>query len=589
MNEKQFLTLKFFKTLSWLLFGILILRLIVLQVIRGDYYLELSENNRQRTVYIPAPRGKIFDRNKKLIADNIPTYNLELIPKSTIQPKQILHFLSDVLNEDILKLEQNYQLMSKQRNKYQPQIIYKNISRDNLALVAAQQYKFPGLEIMVMPARHYTEENVSHITGYIREITAEQLKQAEFKNYLPGDLTGQQGVEKYFEHLLQGQHGKQTVLVNAQGQKTGEFLITAPKAGKSLHLSIDLNLQKAAELALAENSGAVIAINPKNGEILALLSNPRFNPNLFNQVLNPKDWNEIISHPQHPMTNRVIRGTYPPGSIFKIFMAAAALNEGIVSPEDKAYCPGHFKISKNSVFHCHKRTGHGSVNLEQAIAQSCNVYFYTLGQKLGIDKIHHYAELFGLGELTGIEIPGEKKGLVPSREWKEKNFSGADKIWYRGETPSVVIGQGAVSLTPIQIARALAALVNGGHVLDLTLLKNQPVKIKHKLDIPDELLQYVKQGMLAVVNSKIGTGKRATLPEEYHIQVAGKTATAQIKSSKHLKGHESENHAWFAGFAPYEDPRIVIVALVEHGGHGGESAAPVVRKVLEEWAKVNVI
>ena len=360
-------------------------------------------------------------------------------------------------------------------------------------------------------------------------------------------------------------------------------------------LTLDHRVQIAADAALEGKKGAVVVMDVRSGDILALASSPRFAPATFTSEI-PRDvWSALIDPKENRLSNRAVQGAFAPGSVFKIFVAAAALSEGVVSPNEKIWCPGYLKFGKRT-FKCHKHSGHGSVNLFDAMTQSCDVYFYTVGQRLGVDRIHHYAqELFGLGELTEVSGNDENRGIVPSTKWKEAYFRREeDKKWYPGETLSVAIGQGAVTTTPIQIARSLAAVVNGGKVLKPRLVKrvtaadgrilfdapSEPEFLR-TVELEPDVVERVKAAMVGVVTDKRGTGRRAALPEKFGIVVGGKTGTAQVASRE--SGIKDEDHAWFAGYAPADNPQVVAVALIENGGHGGVAAAPAVRKVLAAY------
>ncbi len=577
--------LRIFCIIIFFLFTLLFCRLIYLQVIKGKHFSHLSENNRIRYEYLTAPRGVIYDRHGEVLARSRPSFDLELLPDKKNSLAEIFTFLSELLGEERELMEKKYQALNKGRRGFHNRLLYSNLSRDQLALVSAAIYRYPNIQINIIPRREYLYPEINaHLLGYLREIGQTQLDHPDYKGYLAGDRIGQQGLEKVYEKKLQGTRGVRSVTVNAQGQKRDEKLIRPDREGHKLETSVDLLMQQAAYQGLGENNGAVIAMNIHSGEILTLVSKPSFDPNIFNYPLNTEQWQELGLNPERPLNNKAISGTYPPGSIFKIFMSYAGLNEKLIDPEHRVNCPGYFLLNGRTRFNCHKRGGHGVVNLESALAMSCNVYFYELGVKLGVDGIHKHSSELGLGELTGIDLSGETKGLVPSTEWKKKAFKKAeDQIWYPGETPSVAIGQGAVSITPIQIIRALGTLLNGGILIQPTLIKGAPLdqgRILRHVDINPEQLAAIKLGLWSVVNSPRGTGKRASIEKETGIIVAGKTATSQTKSSKNLLGKDSENHAMFIGYAPQEEPEIAIFVLVEHGGHGGVSAAPIAREVL---------
>jgi penicillin-binding protein 2 len=451
--------------------------------------------------------------------------------------------------------------------------------------------------VSVIPARYYPFNDLAaHVIGYIGEISSKQLEKPGYVGYRMGDVVGQSGIEARWEKLLQGQRGVQEVVVNAMGTKIGQASFESEKPGKNVILTIDKDVQAAAELALGDRKGAIVALDPRTGEVIALTSGPRYDPNMFVGEIPRDAWVDVIQGEGRKLTNRAVQGTYPPGSVFKVFMEAAALSEGVMTLSETAFCPGHMQVG-NRVFHCHKRSGHGTVNHFGALVQSCDIYFYMAGTRLGVDRIHAYATRFGLGSPTGLELTDESSGLVPSTEWKKKRFKDPEQQkWYPGETPSVSIGQGAVTTTPIQIARAIAALLNGG-----TLYKPQLVKRVESvdgkflddsfapeamgtLDLDPAIVETVRRDMVGVVNDPTGTAHRAKLPSELGIVVGGKTGTSQVVGLEHKgKSKNFEHHAWFVGYAPVDNPELVVVALVENGGGGGATAAPVVREVMASY------
>ncbi|NDC36550.1 MAG: penicillin-binding protein 2 [Proteobacteria bacterium] len=455
----------------------------------------------------------------------------------------------------------------------------------------------PGVIINVDPARDYMyQELAAHTLGYVREISPQQMEQPSFSGYRFGDTVGQYGLELGWERFLQGQRGIQYVIVDAMGNRIGESSFQQEKPGNNLTLTIDLNVQLVADRALEKKKGAIIALDPKTGEVLALSSAPRFDPNLFAGEIPADVWRRLSSGEDKPLSDRAIQGAYPPGSVFKILMSIAALAEGVINPEERINCPGFYSFGGRN-YRCHKKTGHGSVNLFEAIVQSCDVYYYTVGNRLGVDRIHEYSTRFGLGEPTGVGLAHEVAGLIPSTAWRRASSTNPERQkWYPGETLSVAIGQGAVTTTPIQIARALAAVVNGGKVLTPFLVRQVAASdgriieqhltssTERTVDIPSSILDTVRNSMVGVVHDPRGTGHYAKLRPELGLKVGGKTGTAQVVALElSTKSEDFNDHAWFAGYAPADDPQIVVVALVENGGHGGAAAAPLVRQVLEAY------
>lgn len=581
-------------------FFLLIIRLWYLQVVQGDYFRELSENNRLRTLYIPPPRGTIFDRNGVELVKNRPSYNIELLSEDCPDPDATLRDLADVVGVGYEQLKKNVGQSTKKRRRFEPKLVLGDVSRDTVARVAARRHQLPGIIIAVTPARLYLKgEFASHTIGYIREITAAQLEQSRFSGYRMSDLVGKSGIEKFQENLLHGKRGVQRIVVNAAATRIGQSYFEPERAGHNVTLTLDARVQEAAENAMEGMTGTVVALAPETGEVLAMVSRPGFDPNVFTRGVSVEEWQNLIYGKENRLTNRAIQGQYPPGSVFKIIMAVAGLAEGVISIDENVSCPGYYRIGNSRPFHCHKRGGHGHVDVIDAIQKSCNVFFYTVGQRLGIDRIHDYAVRFGFGEPVGLNISDEPEGIVPSKAWKRAYFKTREnQRWYPGETPSVSIGQGALSVTPMQVARAMAALVNGGELLSPYLVKrieshdgryfddSFEKQVVSDLGISKDVLNTVRDGLFAVVNKEGGTARRARLPEAMGVKVAGKTGTAQIKSlaAREQEGNKETDLAWFAGYAPAEgEAEIVVVAVIEDGGHGGVTAAPVVRAVLEAF------
>jgi len=578
------------------IFLLIALRLYYLQILKGEHYRVRSENNRIRTVFVPPPRGIIYDRKERILVRNRPAFNVEFVTEDAIDQRKTLEKLGELLQVDPEILRQRLSTNTRRR-RFQPKVLLKDVPRDIVAKVAAHRYLLPGVVTNVDPARDYIYGDLgAHVIGYIREITQQQLDNPAFSGYRFGDLVGQYGLEAKWEHYLQGQRGIQYVIVDAMGNRIGESSFQEEKPGNNLVLTIDLDVQKAADKALADKRGSIIVLDVRTGEVLALASAPRFNPNMFAGEMTATQWRELLDSPQRPLSDRAIQGAYPPGSVFKIFMAIAALSEGVINPEERVFCPGFHSFGGRN-YRCHKRAGHGSVNLFDSMAQSCDVYYYTIGNRLGVDRIHEYSTRFGLGELTKLGLPHESAGLIPSTAWRRASSTNPERQrWYPGETLSVAIGQGAVTTTPIQIARAVAASVNGGKVLTPYLIRkvtaadgriieehNGPIESRD-VGISQSILNRVRDTMVGVVNAPSGTGQKAKLRSDLPFKVGGKTGTAQVISLDHnSKREEFGDHAWFAGYAPADSPEVVAVALIENGGSGGSAAAPVVRSVLEAY------
>jgi penicillin-binding protein 2 len=575
--------------------SVLLGRLWYLQIVRGSFFRDRSENNRLRTVHIPPPRGVVFDRRGEQIVRNRPSFNIELVVEDSPNVSETVTELAAIVGEpaeDILGRLSN----QNKRRRFEPKILIRDVSRDIVARVSAQRHRLPGVIVSAAPVREYPFGSLAaHALGYVREISAEQLKSPHYQGYRSGEVIGQAGIESTFERYLRGERGAQAVIVNARGTKIGEAYFQPEIPGSDVHVTLDRGVQAAAEEALAGRKGAVVVMNANSGEILALVSAPAFHPGVFTGEI-PKDvWADLTDAKTTKLSNRALQGAFPPGSVFKIFVAAGALSEGVTDVHETTFCPGFLKFGKRA-FRCHKHSGHGTTALYEAMVQSCDVYFYTIGQRLGVDRIHHYAQdLFGFGEVVGLDGMEEKDGLIPSTRWKATYFKDPEqKRWYPGETLPVAIGQGAVSTTPLQVARAMAAVVNGGKLIKPRLVskvvaadgrileqKGAEPDVVRVLDIEPAILEALRRSLVGVVDDKRGTGRRAALPKESGIAVGGKTGTAQVVSRE--SGGHVEDHAWFAGFAPADRPEVVAVALVEHGGHGGEAAAPIVKKVLMQY------
>jgi penicillin-binding protein 2 len=566
-------------------FFALVVRFWYLQIARGEHFRQLSENNRVRVLDIPPSRGIIFDRNGMMLVSSRPAFNLYVIPDDVQDWKVLKGRLSKLLELDPEQLEQRYG--DSRSGPLKPIPLKLDLSRDELGLLETYKYLLPGIYIEVSPQRNYPLGIVApHTIGYLSEITQKQLKSGEYPQQRLGDMIGQWGLELQWQTDLGGSKGGRYLEVDALGQEIRPLYAKDSAAGNNVITTLDWKLQQAAQEALKNRAGAVVALRPSTGEVLALASAPPFDPTTFSRRLSTQEWNALQNDPSKPMQNRVIQGQYPPGSTYKIVTALAALEEKVITPETAFYCSGGLPFG-NRVFHCWRKGGHGQVNLHKAIVQSCDVYFYQVGQRLGVDRLAHYARLFGLGRPTGVSLLHEKKGLIPTSAWKQDRF----KIpWQPGETLSIAIGQGYDLVTPIQMAVLTAAVANGGTVYRPLLVKRlvspqgsvikefQPVITSKALVSPESLL-LVRQGLSGVVNEPGGTGAASRLPG---VLAAGKTGTAQVITlGKKAVSGSSRDHAWFVAYAPVENPEIAVAVLVEHGGHGGEAAAPIARKLFE--------
>ncbi len=569
------------------LFALLTTAYWYLQIVRGDYYFALSENNRIRSVRITAPRGYVLDRHGSVLVDNEPAYTLHLYRREA----KNLNASVD-LAVQILRFPREQVRARVERGLRDPEFlpipIAENLGIEEVASIEARAPEHPEFAITVSQRRLYAHgASAAHALGYLSEASPEQIRAGEGGYHL-GDWIGQKGIEGAYERLLAGVNGERRVIVDSHGRETAEERRVEARPGQNLFLTLDLNLQEIAENYFRERVGSAVALDPRNGEILALVSSPSYDPNWFTRRVSAKEWSSLLSDPHHALQNRAIQNVFPPGSVFKIFLAYGALAQGLVDPEQQIFCPGHATFYGRT-FQCHRKGGHGFVNLRNAIKVSCDVYFYNLGRRLGIDRIAEIARGVGFGDPTGVDLPFEKNGLVPSEDWARTKRHAR---WYPGETISVSIGQGPVLVTPMQLARALSGLLEGGRLptphLFLTSQDPQTGKRlrysaepKAGISLSPEKAAIVKSGMWAVLNEPGGTAFGSRVPG---LEAGGKTGTAQVigRESTIRGGAERkklEDHAWFAGFAPLEDPQIVVVVFVENGGHGSSAAAPLARQL----------
>jgi penicillin-binding protein 2 len=577
-------------------FMMLALRLWYLQLIRGDYYRELSENNRIRLEDIVAPRGVIFDRNGKILVDNRPAFSVAIIPEDVTDLDGTLSQLGCILGVDEATLKDRMQA-ARSEAPFRPIVIERDMSRDQLAAVESQRFYLPGVVVQIEPKRSYERESVAaHLIGYLGEIDEAQLKDKRYRGAKPGDYLGKYGVEMQWESELNGQRGGRQVEVDAAGRQLRVLKEVAPLPGHNLVLTLDERLQHSAEEAIDSKAGAIIAMDPNNGDILAMVSSPAFDQNQFVRGLSPGQWQAIIGNPMHPLENKAIQGQYPPGSTFKPIVAAAALEERVAKPETTLMCQGKYQLG-NRDYRCWQKKGHGLLNLHQALVRSCDVYFYQLGQKLGVDRMAEYARRFGLGSRTLIQLSNEARGLVPSSQWKLRRFG---IPWQGGEDLVMAIGQGFLLVTPMQMAVFYAAIANGGYLVQPRVVERvedakggtiQEIdpEIRRQVGLKPETISFLRQALTGVVQEAGGTGGAARLPG---INVAGKTGTAQVirmadddsrEQRENEVPYEFRDHAWFVAYAPAEAPQIVVAVMMEHAGHGGSAAAPLARQVMKEF------
>ncbi len=572
---------------------ILVGRLWYLQIIRGEEYEKFSLNNRIRINKIAAPRGRILDRRGREIVANRPSFDVYVVPKDIKDLDFLTNTLSPILGIESSEIKDKIN-SSPQENRFKPLLVAQDINRDQLAYIEARKSSLTSVLVEVNHTRKYPHGKLgASFLGYLGRATEDELK--SYPDVLGEDVVGKSGVEKSWEVYLQGKYGFIQKPTDALGREVKSSLFKNDLKsrdsipGNDIFLSIDLDLQRTAEEALGERAGAVIVMDVKSGELLALVSHPTFDPSDFIRGIEPKKWRELVKDDSFPLINRATQGLYAPGSVFKIVTAAAGLEERVIDQNTVFYCPGRYRLGRKT-FRCWKPAGHGQVNLHKAIVQSCDVYFYNLVQKLGIDRFAHYINGFGFGVPTGIEI-NERIGTSPSREWKLKTFK---QPWYDGETTVLGIGQGYLSVSPLQVAVMTTGVANGGKLLKplivekvvspegKTLLGYHPEEKGH---IPSEkrTLDLIKSGLEGVVNEERGTGRGARLDE---MTVAGKTGTAQVIALGKGKHAKHKDHAWFTSYAPAEKPEIAITVLVENGGKGGAVAAPVAKQILEVYLRL---
>ncbi|MFO7276807.1 MAG: penicillin-binding protein 2 [Pseudomonadota bacterium] len=588
----------------------LLVRLFILQVVRYDYYLELSQGNRVRIEPVPAARGMIFDRNGNLLATNQPAYQLELVREEVPDLEDTLARLVEIglLEEDDLD---EVRRTIRSRREFESVPIRLRLSEDDIARFAVRRFEFPGVDIRTRLARFYPNgELAAHALGYVGAISEQDLQRIDRAAYAGTTLIGKLGVESAYERELHGTNGFREVLVNAhgrpvekQGALTPELRTKAPVAGQDLLLTLDLRVQRVAEEALGDRRGAVVAIDPRNGDVVALVSRPGFDPNLFGRGLTRAEFNALQNDPNRPLFNRALRGTYPSGSTIKPALALAGLVHGVVNPDAHRFCPGVYRLPGSSLAFREGRSGrHGPVDMRDAIARSCDVYFYDLAHQLEVDRISSFLAPLGFGSETGIDIGGERPGLLPSREWKRRAFKRReDQIWFPGETVNFGIGQGYFLVTPIQLAHYTAILANRGVAYRPRLVRAlrdpvtgevrqlAPQKSTEIKNVTPEQWQVVTEGMIGALRGR-GTAA-ATAGRNMTYTIAGKTGTAQVFTVKRTESLDNQktvpehlrDHSWFIAFAPVEEPRIAVAVLVENGGFGSTGAAPIARKVMDTW------
>ncbi|MCF8051186.1 MAG: penicillin-binding protein 2 [Desulfobacterales bacterium] len=576
-------------------FALLAVRLFHLQVIGGEEYRRLSASNCIRLESIDAPRGLIFDRTGDMMVDNRPAFDVSIIPRDARPVEEtvgnlagLLHFTAEELME---KIREKRRLAS-----YKPVLLRKDIGRNTLAAIEVQRYDLPGVVINVTPRRHYLyDQSAAHVLGYLGEISNEELSCGKFPDCRPGDFVGKFGVEKTFESVLRGERGGRQVEVNAKGQVVRVLQTVDARPGHNVYLTIDRGLQQKAEEMLRGAAGAVVAMDPGTGEILAMVSSPSFDQNAFVSGMTYDQWEALISNPNRPMENKAVQGEYPPASTYKIVTAIAGLEEGVIDEKTTFYCPGFHRFG-NRVYRCWKKGGHGSVEVVRALAESCDVFFYQVGQRVGVDRLAQYATALGLGSPTGVALDHEADGLVPTSAWKRKKTG---IPWQGGENLSIAIGQGYNLVTPIQMLGLFAAIGNGGIQYRPQILKRientqgevvrseSPTEAA-RIEFSGKTMELVRRGLWEAVNTVGGTAFRSRWSA---VDISGKTGTAQVVGRKEEEtaddqeevAHYHKDHAWFVAYAPSEEPKIAVAVIVEHGEHGSSTAAPIARAMIETY------
>jgi penicillin-binding protein 2 len=596
-REQRLVTTRALVAGALVLGGLLLLgaRLLHLQVDRHEHFSVLSQDNRVKIQPVPPTRGLIYDARGVLLADNHPTFSLEIMIEKVEDLATTIDDLARLLPIDAND-RARFERLKRQRVRFQSVPIRLNLTQEEVARFAVDGYRFPAVDVRAELIRTYPMESTTHVLGYVGRINEREMTLIDNSNYAGTHFIGKGGLEKAHEDVLHGRVGYQQVEVNARGRVLRTLESTPPTPGQDLFLYLDMTLQQAAIDALGERRGAVVAINPRDGGVLAMVSKPSYNPNLFVEGISQADYNALLHSPDKPLFDRATRGQYPPGSTVKPFIALGGLATGFTTARKTTHCSGFLSLPGQSHrFRCWRKGGHGTVNLERAIVESCDVYFYSLANQMGIDRLHGFLSQFGFGARTGIDVAGELAGLLPSREWKQRVRKQA---WYPGETLIVGIGQGSFLATPLQLAAATATMANRGHFIQPRLARASRFpgaatesvfpQVFRNVEVSDaHHWDEVISAMTQVVESPRGTAKRIRTPE---YRIAGKTGTSQVFTLGQKQTYNAatipermRDHALFIAFAPVEDPRIAVAVLIENGGHGGSDAAPVARRVMDVY------
>jgi penicillin-binding protein 2 len=579
------------------LFGLLFIRLYWLQIVQHDRFRTLSENNRLRIRTIRAPRGQILDRKGRPIAETQASFDLICSPVDVTDLEGEIRLLEEIVEfepEEILEKIR----VARKANPFSAVTVARDLRFEQVSVIEFNREALSGFSVLVEAKRSYPYGPAfAHALGYVGEVGSEELDRSEDDRLAMGDIVGKYGLERNMDDVLRGINGGRHVEVDAAGRDKRLVEEVPPRTGGIVYTTLDADLQKTAEEAMEKHAGAVIAMVPRTGDILAIVSAPAFDPNVFSRGIRKAEWQALSNDVRKPMQNKGLQGTYAPGSTVKPFVALAAMEEGVQDPKATVRCPGYLQIG-NRRFRCWREKGHGPVDMYRAIVQSCDVYFYTMGLRLGPDRIAKLEKDAGLGTITGIDLPGERKGLVPDTEWKRKV---SKERWYDSERAILGIGQGAVHITPLEMLAGYASIAAGGEVMRPRIVqkimkmdgtrKEYPVQLLRKLPWKPDNVAFIRRALAGVVND-YGTGGAAKLPG---IEVGGKTGTAQVATvkGKMIKSedlpYQLRDHAWFVAFAPVADPEICVVTMLEHGGHGGSAAAPIVKAVMQEYFRTKPV
>lgn len=583
----------------FVIFGSLILLATVgnLQLLKHSHFTTLSADNRLRVTPVPPTRGEIYDRNGNALAKNVETWKIEIIPEQVEDIDQTLLQLAEYMELSDWVLGRFRSAWKRRGTGFKPIPLRLRLSEEEVAKFSVNSHRFPGVNVVGYLSRYYPYgADTAHVVGYVGRLDKRNLKNVSAEQYAGTTHIGKTGIERAYEALLHGLPGERQIETNASGRTVREVATEPPVSGSDLHLTLDIELQKVANNALGEHAGSIVAIDPRNGQILAIVSKPYFDPNLFVHGIDHANFNRLNTNKARPMFNRSLHGQYPPGSTIKPFVGLAGLHHGVVTNKSRVYCGGSYTLPNSKHrYRDWKRSGHGHADLDIAIVQSCDVYFYDLSNKLGIDRLHDFLSLYGFGKRTGIDLVGERRGLLPSAEWKRGEKK---KSWYPGETLITGIGQGFMLSTPVQLASATASLANQGKLRQPFLLKNHvtadgKVKSNHHpapatIKVQARHYRSMQRMMERVTSSRRGTAR--SVGRDLSYLVAGKTGTAQVYGLSQNEDEDAvlsadipphlRDHALFVAYAPAEDPTIALAVVVEHGGSGGAVAAPVARDVI---------